>query len=34
MKIEEKRIVVKHVEKRVIVDSKKQRCRWKCMAKI
>jgi hypothetical protein len=29
-----KRIVVKHVEKGVIVDSEKQMCRWVCMAKM
>jgi hypothetical protein len=30
----EKRVVVEHVEKEVIVDSKKQICRWMHMEKL
>jgi hypothetical protein len=33
MEMGEKRVVVKHVGKGIIVDSKKQMCRWMCMIK-
>ena len=33
MEMGEKRVVVMHVEKGIIVDSKKQMCRWMCMTK-
>jgi hypothetical protein len=33
METREKRVVVEHVEKEVIVDTEKQMCRWMCMAK-
>jgi hypothetical protein len=33
-KQEKKNVVVKHVGKRVIVNSKKQMYRWLCMAKL